>query len=287
MAKRRRNFVGNQVMRDLLAVHPKYKTGMSLWRAIRAGKTFMDTGADCIKSDHKFPEFNRNTVGFTMLHQPCGWGEAYGPVVLTGWWIFTYSGRGAANECTLPDGRVAWLSDLRLPKDVELPAPVEPFQPVPDELQECKGLFFGVRLPRSVPFFDLRVAEDRVFRRTPIEPYDLGNTKLVDGEWKRVPHIISDVNDQQLVAMKCGFKPYAYGHSMSHSCTHHTDTRKEWAAHWAADYVMDLRKTLAEKWREYRRDRRTKSATRPIWVEFNNFGWGIETVYERVQEATS
>lgn len=276
MARRKRNFIGNQVMRDLVARHPKYPTAMHLWRAMKAGKTFMDTGIDCIKCTHdKRPEFNRNMVGFVMNHQPCGWGMAYGPVTLTGWHIFTYSGRGSAHECSLADGRMAWLSDLRLPEGVTMPTPNEPFEPIPDALSERKQLFFGVRVPRSIRFFDCRTAEGNEFRRNPITPYDVGNTQLIDGEWKRVPHMITDLGDGEYIATLCGFRPFN-GHYTPHSCSHYTNTREPWAAHWAADFMMDVRKALAKHWREYRAHKGGK----PVWVEFNNYGWGINSKYQ-------
>lgn len=267
---RKCKFVGNAVMRDLNARHPKWPTGDKLYRACRRGRTFMDTDPLCVNYASKRPEFNRGAVGLVAKHWSL-YGEQYGEVILTGWHIFTYSGRGSAHECRLADGRIAWLSEVR-PTTEQAYAPVEPFEVVPEVPTEHVGTFFGVRVPKRVRFFDLRSAEGKEFRRMPITP------PIVLSETCTV----TDVDDEGWIATQVfGLKLYG-SYYTPHSCTHYVNTRNPGNAHWAADAVMDIRRELAKMlraWRKWERGQETFGGERPLWVEFNNFGWSIVANY--------
>ena len=140
-----------------------------------------------------------------------------------------------------------------------------PFDAVPaEEVPAARrgGTFFGVRLPRSVPFFDCRWDESRPGPRNP-------NTGLILWGTEAAEFALAD--------SRAGFTS-RFTHPAG-ILTHH-DARLPANAHRTAEDVRRLRGMLARQWREYRDARRNQAhpgegggvVHKPVAVALTNFG---------------
>lgn len=139
------------------------------------------------------------------------------------------------------------------------------FEPVPDREVPAPrrgGTFFGVRLPRSVPFFDCRWDGARPEPRNP-------DTGLVMWGTERAELALGD----RRAGSSTGFAHPAG------ILTHYDATEPRHAQHTAED-VRRLRAMLARQWSEYRGARRNPARPGdgggvvflPVAIAMTNFG---------------
>lgn len=145
-----------------------------------------------------------------------------------------------------------------------------PFEPPPAGVLPAKPApvgartYFGVRLPRLVPFYDTRIGDDQANPKA-----DYGET-LWSSERAR----------------------YALGLRLSYTeqydttpvgCQFYFDSRRPEVAHETARVLVQMRKALAEVWWAYRKARRNRARpgaggscrVRPVGCALSNYGWDV------------
>ncbi len=143
-----------------------------------------------------------------------------------------------------------------------------PFDVVPDQEVPAPmrgGTFFGVRLPRSVPFFDCRWDADRPNPRNP-------HSGLIMWGTERAEFALGEP--------RAG-SSFRFAHPAG-ILTHFDATEPRHAARTAED-VRRLRGMLAKEWAEYRRARSNLAGPeegggvvfKPVAVALTNFGSSI------------
>ena len=143
-----------------------------------------------------------------------------------------------------------------------------PFEPVPTvapgAIAKRGGHYFGVRLPRSVDFFDCRASEEMLCT----DAYRVDKY----GDGKPITLWSSERADWTL-----GIRS-----TSSASLQFYFDSREPQNAGNSARILQKLRAMLAEAWRAWRKARRRKARKgqgggcvyRPRYVELANFGAG-------------
>jgi hypothetical protein len=147
---------------------------------------------------------------------------------------------------------------------------IKPGDKVPSCVRYDGGTFVGVRLPRSVPFFDCRDFEDCNIRAdygADYNPILYGSERAAFALGLRVP----------------ARSYYDQFDTLSRGIQFYFDSRHENMASETARIVKSLRKALAELWRAYRKAKRNPAKPdsggsvyyRPVAIELCNYGASV------------